>query len=159
VLAFVAAKLLPFSVLVVSRRMFLRRREALVVVPELLKVGLVLLGLLGVPLPMPTALLQALARGGGDVVVTGLVRPLVQHLRYRLHLLLVLLEAAVMPCLFHAAGVVGSWRAVGLRFGLSYRLSLAVVAALDAHARRSFVRHLQWQQRAVGWLGAEKKAQ
>jgi hypothetical protein len=68
---------------------------------ELLKIGFVLLVLLGV-LPLPRAVLQALARGTGDMVVTGLVRPLVQHLRFRAHLPLVLLEAAVMPCLFHA---------------------------------------------------------
>ena len=99
-------------------------------------------------LPLPLRLLHTLYRRRGDVAATGLLRPLLQHLRFRLHLPLVLLEAAAMPCLFHP--VVGSWRAVVLRFGASYALSLAVGAAVEAHARRQFLQEL-----AAGALGGK----
>jgi hypothetical protein len=136
---FLAAKLLPYSVLLANRPAFLAHREVLVVVPELLKVLTIMLAILGV-LPLPRKLLAALSKSRGDVVVTGLMRPLLQHLRFRWHMAVVLLEAVAMPCLFYA--VVGSWRAVLLRFGVSYGLSLAVGAAFDLAARRQFVAQL-----------------
>jgi hypothetical protein len=128
-------KLLPYAVMLADKPAFMRHREALVAAPEVFKVCLMVLALLGV-LPLPKGLLKSLSRSRGDVVVTGLLRPLLQHLRFRVHALVVLLEAATMPCMFHS--VVGSWRAVAVRFGLSYGLSLAVGAALDGYARRQF---------------------
>jgi hypothetical protein len=130
-----AAKLLPYGVMLADKPAFLRHREALVAAPEVFKVCLMVLALLGV-LPLPRALMRSLSRSRGDVVVTGLLRPLLQHLRFRVHVWVVALEAAAMPCLFYC--VVGSWRAVALRFGLSYGLSLAAGGALDWHARRQF---------------------
>jgi hypothetical protein len=140
VLAFLLVKLVPYLVLLCAPAAFLARREAILAAAELSKNLLVVLGSKGVVrMPMPTAALTTIYRSHADLVIFGLIRPLLQPVRWRLHLLLVTLEAATMPWLF--AQVVPSWLQVLRRFALSLALSLAVGALNDVYARRQFVRH------------------
>jgi hypothetical protein len=131
---------LKLVLLLLSKRAFLRHREPLMAASEVGKNLLIVLGAWGViPLALPAAALGSIYRSRADVVIFGLIRPLLQHLRWRLHLLLVALEAATMPWLF--AQVAPSWTQVLRRFAASFGLSLLVGALNDSYARRQFVRH------------------
>jgi hypothetical protein len=152
VLLFLIIKLVPYLVYLISRATFYAHREALIAGAEVGKNTLILLGANGViRMRMPVAALTTLYKSRADLVIFGLIRPLLQHVRWRLHLLLVALEAATMPWLF--SWVVPSWVQVMRRFAASFVLSLVAGAFNYVYARRQFVR--QHRRAARGRQGTK----
>ncbi len=161
VLLFLIIKLLPCLVFLASKPAFYARREGLIMCSETGKNFLIFLGAVRVlPLSLPAPALITLYKLRADLVIFGLIRPLLQHMRWRMHLVLVALEAATMPWLL--SWVVPSWVAGHaqvrgqLRAVHSNYWTTVVSAVLDVCARRQFVRrHCRAAQRGSLVPGAK----